>query len=140
MGIRKHVFEAMHVIREPVTAEQLHARARELRYSPENIECAMRALVRRGIAIEIPSPAKRRGMPSKFVLAEHAAENVKRCSAGGDSTAKERKLTWLVVVTPEDEPLDERIARSLRHRGYRVAHKAKQDGCHAVRFVREVAA
>ncbi len=138
MGVRKQVFEAMHVIREPVTARQLHERARSLRFTPENIECAMRALVRRGLAIEIPSQAKKRDMPSKFVLVAHASEKLRRAASGDAQEEDPRSHSWLVLVTPEDERPDDRIVKSLMYRGYRVTGRSVQDGCNAVRFVREV--
>jgi len=52
MSIQRHVFEAMMIIAKPVTAREIHKRARGLRYTSEQIGVALRAMARRGIVVE----------------------------------------------------------------------------------------
>jgi len=145
MSIQRHVFEAMMIIAKPVTAREIHKRARGLRYTSEQIGVALRAMARRGIVVE--TRPERPRVAAQYILVEKAKA---RLLAGQQPETppaapprKSEKVVrfpgnpspWLVMLC--EGKADESIVDAIVRRGYRMTSVDRVEGHNAYRFERK---
>jgi len=145
MSIQRHVYEAMSIIAKPVTAAEIHRRARGLRYTAEQIGVALRAMARRGIVVETRKERPR--VPAQYMLAEKAklrllAGRRPETPSPPPETKAEKVVRfpgnpspWLVVLC--QGKADESIVDAIVRRGYRMTSVDQVEGGNAYRFERK---
>ncbi len=135
MNIQEHVYQALRYIGKPVSPQELHERARELRFTPAKLGVALRALERRGIVVR--TEGLKTSEHARYTLTELARDvAVKRQQeAQAEAETKPPRPDWFTLVAEGE--VDETILDAVRRCGFRLRSSSAVMGLQKFHFERE---